>query len=132
MCSLNFGDVMRKPPILRVVMHVTPLLRDNLENGEWLSITGAVEEAIVWSTTMMDWRKWWWEFSPHVNSSPWYVSSSRGSFADDFKPKKRLKILIMKVQKKEKLERPSLVPVEKYSSITWRQRYENKASKTNL
>ena len=101
MCSLNFGDVMRKPPILRVVMHVTPLLRDNLENGEWLSITGAVEEAIVWSTTMMDWRKWWWEFSSHVNSSPWYASFCRGSFADDFKPKKRRKMLTRKMLTKK-------------------------------
>jgi len=30
--------------------------------NEWFLITDAVEEANVWSTTMMDWRKWWWEF----------------------------------------------------------------------
>jgi len=56
---------------------------------KWFLITGAVEKAIVWSTIMMNWRKWWWEFSSRVNSSPWYVSFSRGSFAGDFKPRKR-------------------------------------------
>jgi len=52
-------------------------------------LTGAADKAIVWSTTMMDWRKWWWEFSSRVNSSPWYVSFCRGSFAVDYSPQKR-------------------------------------------
>ena len=92
-------------------------------------IIGAVEEAIVWSTTMMDWRRWWWDFLPPINSSPWYVSFSRGSLAGDFKPQKRSRILTMKMLKwkgKEDVKgERELEPVRKKYFITKKQRCES-------